>query len=86
MSVNEKLLKANSNDLEEAALREKKQGFTVNLLWNGIEELHSDLYPNICKLVGLLLLFPLSAAVVGQSFLKLKLVKTRLRNRLLDVN
>ena len=63
MSVNKKLLKANSNDLEEAALREKKQGFTDNLLWNRIEELHSDLYAIIFKLVGILLLFPRRAVI-----------------------
>ena len=44
------------------------------------------IFPNCLKLLHLMLIFPLSTACVERFFSKMKLVKTRLRNQLSQVN
>ena len=44
------------------------------------------IFPNCLKLLHLVLVFPLSTTCVERFFSKIKLVKTRLRNQLSQVN
>ena len=44
------------------------------------------IFPNCLKLLHLMLIFPLSTACVQRFFSKMKLVKTRIRNQLSQVN
>ena len=44
-----------------------------------------QLYPNLFFLLHLLNIFPLSVASVGKLFLRMKLIKMRLRNQLSQV-
>ena len=76
--MNAKLTKEN-NDIEQTHLNKKER---FHCRYAGIK----GLYPNIFKLVELLLIFPLSAAVVERLFSRMKLVKTRLQNHILDEN
>ena len=47
---------------------------------------YSTMFPNIFKLLNLLLTWPVGTATVERSFRQVKMVKTRLRSRLNDVN
>ena len=61
--------------------------YDTKCLWEDVkaDTIMEEVYPNIRVLLRLLMLFPLSAAVVERLFSKLKIVKNRLRNRLGDL-
>lgn len=67
--------------------KSNEDAYDTKRLWNDIKDdpIVDEIYPNLKVLIGLLMLFPLSAAVVERLFSKLKIVKNRLRNRLGDV-
>ena len=46
---------------------------------------YSEIFPEIFKLLEILLALPVGTATVERSFSEMKLVKTRLRNRLSDI-
>ena len=45
-----------------------------------------DIFPEIFKLINLLLTLPLGTATMARSFSQIKLIKTRLRSRISDIN
>ncbi len=45
---------------------------------------YTDIFPEIFKLMNLILALPVGTASVERSFSKMKLIKTRLRNRISD--
>ena len=47
---------------------------------------YTDIFPEIFKLLNILLTLPVGTATVERSFSQMKLVKTRLRNRVSDIN
>ena len=47
---------------------------------------YSEIFPEIFKLLNILLALPVETATVERSFGEMKLVKTRFRNRLSDSN
>ena len=47
---------------------------------------YRQLFPNLVKLMSILLCLPVSTASVERSFSAMKTIKTRLRNRLTDTN
>ena len=47
---------------------------------------HADIFPEIIKLLNILLVLPVGTASVERSFSQMKLVKTRLRSRINDRN
>ena len=47
---------------------------------------YATMFPNIFKLLDILLTLPVGTATVEHSFSQMKMVKTRLRSRLNDVN
>ena len=47
---------------------------------------YTDIFPQIFKLLNILLTLPVGTATVERSFSQMKLVKTRLRNRVSDIN
>ena len=47
---------------------------------------YTDIFPEIFKLLDILLALPVGTATVEQTFSQMKLVKTRLRNRISDTN
>ena len=65
----------------------KPEEYDTKCLWEDVkaDTIMEEVYPNIRVLLRLLMLFPLSAAVVERLFSKLKIVKNRLRNRLGDL-
>ena len=46
----------------------------------------TNAFPDIFKLINILLTLPLGTATVEHSFSQMKLIKTRLRSRISDVN
>ena len=53
-------------------------------MWSG--NTYATMFPNIFKLLDILLTLPVGTATVEHSFSQMKMVKTRLRSRLNDVN
>ena len=51
-----------------------------------IDQGYKDLFPEMFKLLDILLTLPVGTASVERSFSQMKLVKTRLRNRITDDN
>ena len=47
---------------------------------------YTDIFPEMFKLLNILLTLPVGTATVEQSFSQMKLVKTFLRNRVSDIN
>ena len=47
---------------------------------------YTDIFPEIFKLLNILLTLPVGTATVERSFSQMKLIKTRLRSRISDVN
>ena len=48
--------------------------------------IYTEMFPNIAKLLSILLCLPVSTASVERSFSAMKTIKTRLRNRLSDTS
>ena len=82
--MEEKIAMANGKD-DEILDKEKKRGFTPDMMLTEDDTVLRELCPNIHKLLLLLCIFPISVACVERLFSRMKLIKTRLRNRLLDV-
>ena len=83
-----------SNETNELQKRERKKLFVLQKPLDA-HKLYSTclndkacaiIFPNCLKLLHLMLIFPLSTACVERFFSKMKLVKTRLRNQLSQVN
>ena len=74
----------NAKTEEREMLTKENENFGVHQLWASIKvnNMCEDIFPQCCKLLYFLLLFPLSTACVERFFSKMKLVKTRLRNQL----
>ena len=53
-------------------------------MWSG--NAYATMFPNIFKLLDILLTLPVGTATVECSFSQMKIMKTRLRSRLNDVN
>ncbi len=47
---------------------------------------YTDIFPEIFKLLNILLTLPVGTATVERSFSQMKLIKTRLRSRISDAN
>ena len=72
---------------EEYSLQQEKDkasNYDAKALWEDCQKdaTLNKIYPGILFLLEMLMVFPLSAAVVERLFSRLKLVKTRLRNLL----
>ena len=57
---------------------------TLTTMWSG--NTYATMFPNIFKILDILLTLPAGTATVECSFSQMKMVKTRLRSRLNDVN
>ena len=69
---------------EEMAQKERKWGYSPEKVIENADEMLKELFLNILKLCQLLSIFPISVACVECLFFRIKLQKTRLRNRMLD--
>ena len=76
------------NEKEKNTFRASETSFYANKLYLTClnDKACAIIFPNCLKLLHLLLIFPLSTACVERFFSKMKLVKTRLRNQLSQVN
>ena len=76
------------NEKEKNTFRASETSFYANKLYLTClnDKACAIIFPNCLKLLRLLLIFPLSTACVERFFSKMKLVKTRLRNQLSQVN
>ena len=65
----------------------KQEEYDTKSLWEDVkaDAIVEEVFPNIRVLLRLLMLFPLSAAVIEKLFSKLIIIKTQLRNRLGDL-
>ena len=77
--------------MEKKALREKGKNCKLPTLEELKGEMegsgtYSEIFPEIFKLLEILLALPVGTATVERSLSEMKLVKTRLRNRLSDSN
>ena len=70
------------------SLRLSRSQYTPSKLWSdlNVDYVCKSLYPSCMLLLELSLLFPLSVACVERVFSKMKLIKTRLRNKLSQVS
>ncbi len=61
-------------------------GFTVWGGGGGGERIFSEIFPEVYNLAKILLALPVGTATIERSFSHMKMIKTRLRNRLSDEN
>lgn len=68
-------------------LRKERNSFSPKMLWDSFsdDDTVKELFPNMMYLLYLLNIFPISVACVERLFSKMKLIKTRLRNKLAQV-
>ena len=57
-------------------------------IFQGIQKAgaYGGIFPEMFKLINIMLTFPVGTATVERSFSQMKIIKTRLRNRLNDTN
>ena len=67
--------------------RESKCPTLVDLFQSmELSEAYAGIFPHIFSLINILLTSPIGTATVERSFSEMKMIKTRLRNRLADCN
>ena len=61
---------------------------TFQQVFQGIQkaDAYGDIFPEMFKLINIMLTLPVGTATVERSFRQMKMIKTRLRNRLNDTN
>ena len=77
--------------LERDGLMQSKELETIPSLQELLREMHSSstysgIFPEMMKLLNIMLTIPVGTATVERSFSQMKMIKTRLRNRLSDAN
>ena len=77
--MEKKALKEKGKDCKPPTLQELKGEMEVS-------GAYSDMFPEIFKLLNILLALPVGTATIERSFSQMKLVKTRFRNRISDSN
>ena len=77
--------------IERDSLMHSKNLDTAPSLQELLQQMHSSntysgIFPEMMKLLNILLTLPVGTATVERSFSQMKMIKTRLRNRLSDAN
>ena len=73
----------------DALMRSKNLDTAPSLHPRGLQDLlstYSGIFPEMIKLLNIMLTLPVGTVTVERSFSQTKMIKTRLRNRLLDAN